>query len=100
MVEINSVSLRDVRPLGFIDFLRAEWRGAASHFAIIHYAVDHKERALGVCLDLDKRVFLDAFDVGDNARISDADLRDRTETIWRIVARARQRDRAFLPEPW
>jgi hypothetical protein len=98
--EIKSVSLRDVKSLGYIEFLRAEWKNAASHFAIIHYSVDHKERNFGVCLDLDKRVFIDAFDVGDNYQIPDAELRDRTEEIWRIVARARQSDPAFFPEPW
>jgi hypothetical protein len=98
--EIKSVSLREVKPLGLVDFLRAEWRSAASHFAIVHYSVDRKERDFGVCLDLDKRVFIDAFDVGDNYHISDSELRDRTEAIWRIVARARQRDPAFVPEPW
>lgn len=98
--EIKSVSLRDVKPLGHIEFLRAEWKNPASHFAIIHYSVDHRERDFGVCLDLDKRVFIDAFDVGDNYHIPDTELRDRTEEIWLIVARARQRDPAFVPEPW
>jgi hypothetical protein len=100
MAEITSISLREVKPLGGIDFLRAEWKSAASHFAIIHYTVNRMERDFGVCLDLDKRAFIDAFDVGNDFHISDAELRDRTETIWRIVARARQRDRAFLPELW
>ena len=89
MAEIGTVSLSEVKPIGHIDFVKAEWKSAASHLAIVHYAVDHQVRQFGVCLDLDKRVFIDELDVGKDYHISDAELRDRTEAIWQIVARAR-----------
>ncbi len=94
MAQIKSVSLEgQVNDIGNVHFLRAEWRRAASRFALIRYAVDGQERDLGVVLDLDKKVILD--DLALTSRVPAADLRNRTEAIWRIVARARANDIAF-----
>jgi hypothetical protein len=96
MAKIKAVSLTDVRRLGAIRFIRAEWKHETSRCALIQYTVNGEQRDLALRLDIDKKVILDPLNEADIV-LTDEMIRDRTETIWNIVAKARAKDSAFSP---
>jgi hypothetical protein len=80
-----------------VHFLRAEWMRAAARTVLIRYSAFGTEQKLGLRLDLDKKVLLDRPHHAGASPITDAEMSDRTEAIWNIVANARAKDRAFSP---
>jgi hypothetical protein len=52
--------------VGWVRFLRAEVPSQPSPFALVRYAIGSEEQALGLRLDMDKRVFLDQPEGGES----------------------------------
>ena len=94
MTKPKSVVLDDVKDLGEIHFIRAEWKAASSRAVLIRYAVAGNENPIALRLDMDKRAILDAVENVERQPPEKA-LRKRIEAIWQIVAKARAADEAF-----
>lgn len=83
---IYSVYLGLLPNLGNIHFDSAEWWVPNGFCSVIHYSVDGKLSSNRLCLDMDKRCFID--DLPGMDKETD-ECRARCLQIWKIVADAR-----------
>jgi len=59
MADVKSIDLDKKFEIGPLWFSRAEWWDDQSRFVLVRYSISGKEETYGLCLDMDKRIFLD-----------------------------------------
>lgn len=93
MAKLRSVKLKEIKDLGAIQFVNADWR-EDSRIAIIHYLVNGRPQDFGLRIDLDKKTILDQDVLREESRIqlSEEVIQQRTNEIWEIIAKARSKE--------
>ncbi|MDR3515328.1 MAG: hypothetical protein P4M00_05895 [Azospirillaceae bacterium] len=72
-----------VSDMNGISLLRAEWWDPESRFVLVRYADHGEEQALGLRLDLDKRVFLDHVEDA----LADQMIQESVKAVWDAVVK-------------
>lgn len=91
------IPLKDVPPLGKMEFTKVQWWSEWPFCVCINYAIDGQEKDLGIRLDLDKRAFLD--DLDDAGPVTEDEIVDRRSKIWDLVVDALHNKSASYYKP-
>lgn len=92
------VLLKDIPPLGKMEFTKVQWWAEWPFCVCVNYAIDGVEKEFGIRLDLDKRAFLDDLDP-DIGPVSENQIEDCKSQIWDIVVDALHNKSAFYYKP-